>query len=97
MRYAVINKTGKVDNIIELEDKKDYPVPEGSVIKEVQNTSVSPGDTFDGQLFHTLVIDKTTEQTAFELFIKEAKENKTGAPWGRMMYNLSIANGWIKE
>lgn len=48
MRKAVV-KDGLVENIIEIEDDSDWPIPEGTYL--VDAGSGSPGDTWDGEKF----------------------------------------------
>ena len=50
-RKAVIETaTGKVANVIELEDGADWSPPAGHEVRDAQG--FGPGDTFDGVRFH---------------------------------------------
>jgi len=100
MRKALAEiTTGKVINVIELEDKSTWQPPTGYQVLDALNAS--PGDIWDGSKFvpappTASEIAAQKRQTAFIAAIEAIKSNKSGAPWGKILYDLAVSQGWIE-
>lgn len=104
-RKALIETaTGLVANVIEIEDGANWQPPAGQSLIDAANAN--PGDTWDGTQFvprqptaeevaQQIKVQK--RQKAKERAIAAIKANQTGAPWGQILYDLAVAQGWIEE
>ena len=99
MRKALVARaTGKVLNVIELDAQSTWQPPENQQVLEAQNAS--PGDTWDGTKFvpappTASEIAAQNRSAAFTAATEAIRTNKSGAPWGIILHNLAVSQGWI--
>lgn len=102
MRKALVhNPSGLVVNVIVADDAWQPP-SEHSVI-DAEGVPVSPGDTWDGQGFKSpqptpeqLAAEvKATKRRDAEASAEEAIKANRDTPWGRVLHDLAVAQGWI--
>lgn len=100
MRKALIETTtSKVSNVIELEDGANWQSPAGHFIRDADNAS--PGDTWDGTKFAKSLptsaeIIATKRGEAHARAVTAIKNNASGAPWGKILNDMAVAQGWIE-
>mgnify|MGYP001615882044 CR=1 FL=1 len=100
MRKAVIESaTGKVVNVIEIADGATWTLPMGHSLRDAGNAS--PGDTWDGAKFVARAptaeqIVATKREAARVKAVTAILANKTGAPWGVILYDVAVAQGLIE-
>lgn len=102
-KRAAIIKSGKVENVILLDENwtgasKEWQAPEGTSV--VFSDVAGMGDSYDGSIFTPVPKDDSKEiakMEAFERAKKDIKDNKNTTPWGKILYDLAIARGWIEE
>lgn len=99
-RKALIETaTGKVLNVIELEDGANWQPPMGHYVREAGNAN--PGDTWDGTKFiprppSPEEIANQKREAAKTKAIQAILTNKGSSPWGAILYDLAVAQGWIE-
>lgn len=100
MRKALIETaTGLVANVVELEDGANWQPPAGHHVRDADNAS--PGDTWDGVGFvprppSAEELATTKRKEARVRAMQAIKDNATQSPWGRLLYDLAVAQGWIE-
>jgi hypothetical protein len=98
MRKAVV-KDGVVVNVIEWEEGSTWKPPEGAVLLDALNANV--GDVWDGKQFkprpptpEEIVAGK--RQEALDRAVQAILANAGTSPWGRILKDLAIAQGWVE-
>ena len=99
MRKALIDLTGLVVNIIEIEVGSTWLPPTGCKLRDALNAS--PGDTWDGTQFiprppsaGEVIARKRAE--ALKRFIAAIPSSANTPPWGSMFKDLAIAQGLME-
>lgn len=103
-RKALIETaTGKVVNVIELADRAKWQPSPGHFILDADNAN--PGDTWDGLKFITRqpTADEVVAQDqskkrgeALARAVQAIKDNANALPWGKILNDMAIAQGWIE-
>lgn len=101
MRKALVKTvTGLVVNVIEIESGANWPIPAGHTLVDAAKAA-SPGDTWDGVKYvrppataEEVLAEK--REAARVKAVAAILTNKTGAPWGVILYDLAVGQGLIE-
>lgn len=104
MKKALIEtNTGKVVNIIEIETETNWQPPIGHAIRDADNANL--GDTWDGIKFvprqptadEMVAQDKAKKRAEAQTRAVQAiKDNASASPWGEILKDIAVSQGWIE-